>query len=215
MVSSDLARGLLRVAGLRHDLELGLGLEQHAQRAPHDRVIVGKDDPNRPRSPDPSSRFATQRDLSAAAPVLASGFARNPNAQFTRMTPVRRDEMLAAMNEQSQSSVQAPTSPTAKARAVILNALPKVLLLVALAYLGFYVYGLVLGVFSPGEMLGFTVVAVACAAAGIVHAIRIRRAMSRPRPQPDHTRPSDVPRDARLVNLNRVRALRANDVPAA
>jgi hypothetical protein len=29
-----------------------------------------------------------------------------------------------------------------------------VLLLAALAYLGFYVYGLIMGVFSPGEMLG-------------------------------------------------------------
>jgi hypothetical protein len=84
------------------------------------------------------------------------------------------------MNEQPGSSVQAPTSATAKARAVVLNALPKVVLLVALAYLGFYIYGLVLGVFSPGEMLGFTAVAVACGAAGIVHGIRIRRALAGP-----------------------------------
>jgi len=142
-------------------------------------VIVGKDDPNR-RGLLTLLELRHGCDLSADAPVFASGFARNPNAQFTRMTPVRRNEMLAAMNEQSQSSVQAPTSATARARAVILNALPKVLLLVALAYLGFYVYGLVLGVFSPGEMLGFTAVAVACAAAGIVHGIRIRRAMAGP-----------------------------------
>jgi hypothetical protein len=58
--------------------------------------------------------------------------------------------------------------------------LPRVLLLAALAYLGFYVYGVVLGVFSPGEMVGFTAVAVLCLVAGVVHAVRIRRALSGP-----------------------------------
>lgn len=58
--------------------------------------------------------------------------------------------------------------------------LPRVLLLAALAYLGFYVYGVILGVFSPGEMVGFTVLAVACVIAGVVHAVRIRRALSGP-----------------------------------
>ncbi len=62
----------------------------------------------------------------------------------------------------------------------LLDNLGRVLLLVALAYLGFYVYGLIMGVFSPGEMIGFTVGAVACVIAGVVHGIRIRRAMKGP-----------------------------------
>jgi hypothetical protein len=61
-----------------------------------------------------------------------------------------------------------------------LGLLTRLLLLAALAFLGFYVYGLVLGVFSPGEMIGFTIIAVVCVVAGVVHAVRIRRAMSGP-----------------------------------
>jgi hypothetical protein len=95
------------------------------------------------------------------------------------MTTPPRHEKLHTMNEQPGPSVQAPASPPAPTQ-VVRGTLPKVLLLVALAYLGFYVYGLIMGVFSPGEMLGFTAVAVVCAAAGILHGIRIRRAMAGP-----------------------------------
>lgn len=49
--------------------------------------------------------------------------------------------------------------------------------LLALGYLGLYVYGLVMGVFSPGEMVGFTVVAVVIAVLYAVRVIRVRRAM--------------------------------------
>lgn len=59
----------------------------------------------------------------------------------------------------------------------LLDLASRLLLLGAFAYLGFYVYGLVLGVFSPGEMIGFTILAVICVVAGVVHGIRIRRAM--------------------------------------
>jgi hypothetical protein len=62
----------------------------------------------------------------------------------------------------------------------LLEVLPRLLLLAALAYLGFYVYGLIMGVFSPGEMVGFTIVAVVAVIAGLVHAFRIRRAMAGP-----------------------------------
>lgn len=62
----------------------------------------------------------------------------------------------------------------------LLDLASRLLLLGALAYLGFYVYGLVLGVFSPGEMIGFTILAVICVAVGVVHAIRIRRALEGP-----------------------------------
>ena len=37
-----------------------------------------------------------------------------------------------------------------------------------------------MGVFSPGEMLGFTAGAVICVIAGTVHAVRIRRALTGP-----------------------------------
>jgi hypothetical protein len=53
-------------------------------------------------------------------------------------------------------------------------------LLAALGYLGFYVYGLVMGVFSPFELVGFTIVALACLAAFIVHSVRFRNAMRTP-----------------------------------
>jgi hypothetical protein len=47
-------------------------------------------------------------------------------------------------------------------------------------YLGFYVYGVILGIFSPMQLYGFTIIAMVCAAAFIVHLVRIRRAMKTP-----------------------------------
>jgi hypothetical protein len=61
-----------------------------------------------------------------------------------------------------------------------LGNISRLALLAALGYLGFYVYGLVMGVFSPFELVGFTIVAAVCAAAFVVHAVRIRRAMRTP-----------------------------------
>lgn len=58
--------------------------------------------------------------------------------------------------------------------------LSRLALLVALGYLGFYVYGLVMGVFSPLELFGFTILAAVFAAAFVVHLVRIRRAMKTP-----------------------------------
>jgi mannose/fructose/N-acetylgalactosamine-specific phosphotransferase system component IIC len=46
-----------------------------------------------------------------------------------------------------------------------------------LGFLGFYVYGLVLGVFSPFELVGFTVMAVVFAVLFMFHARRTRRAI--------------------------------------
>ncbi len=62
----------------------------------------------------------------------------------------------------------------------LLGLVSRLLLLGAFAFLGFYVYGVVLGVFSPGEMIGFTIVAVICVIVGVVHGIRIRRALRGP-----------------------------------
>lgn len=55
-------------------------------------------------------------------------------------------------------------------------------LLAGLAYLGFYVYGLVMGVFSATEAIGvvFTALALFFAATFVVHVIRVRRAMRDP-----------------------------------
>lgn len=61
-----------------------------------------------------------------------------------------------------------------------LGNLSRLALLGALAFLGFYVYGLVMGVFSPFELVGFTVLAVVFAFAFAVHMVRIRRAMKTP-----------------------------------
>jgi len=61
-----------------------------------------------------------------------------------------------------------------------LGALTRLALLAALAYLGFYVYGVVMGVFSPFELIGFTILALVFAAAFIVHVVRFRRAMRTP-----------------------------------
>lgn len=58
--------------------------------------------------------------------------------------------------------------------------LSRLALLLALAYLGFYVYGLILGVFSPVELWGFTILALVFTAAFIVHIVRLRRAMRTP-----------------------------------
>lgn len=55
--------------------------------------------------------------------------------------------------------------------------LTRLALLAALGYIGFYVYGLVMGVFSPFQLLGFTILAVVFAAAFVVHMVRLRRAM--------------------------------------
>ena len=48
------------------------------------------------------------------------------------------------------------------------------LLLAALAYLGFYFYGLVMGVFSPLELVGFTIAAGVMIAAIVLVALRSR-----------------------------------------
>ena len=59
----------------------------------------------------------------------------------------------------------------------LLGKFSRLAVLVALGYLGFYVYGLIMGVFSPVELLGFTILAVVFTAAYIIHAVRLRRAM--------------------------------------
>ena len=52
-----------------------------------------------------------------------------------------------------------------------------VLWLAALAYLGFYAFGLIMGVISPTDQIGLTIVAAVLLAWSTAHAIRVRRAL--------------------------------------
>jgi hypothetical protein len=62
----------------------------------------------------------------------------------------------------------------------LFNGLSRLLMLGGLGYLGFFVYVLVMGMLSPTELVGFTVLALVFAAAFVVHAVRLRRAMRDP-----------------------------------
>ena len=75
--------------------------------------------------------------------------------------------------------------------------LSRLALLLGLAYLGFYVYGLILGVFSPFELWGFTVLALVFTVAFIVHMVRLRRAMRTPGGHEAMMRESHVFRERR------------------
>jgi hypothetical protein len=57
----------------------------------------------------------------------------------------------------------------------ILDKAGMVLWLLALGYLGFWVYGLVMSVFEPGQMIGFSVVALAIIAMLVVQVVRSRQ----------------------------------------
>jgi hypothetical protein len=69
--------------------------------------------------------------------------------------------------------------------------------LAGLAYLGFYVYGVVLGVFSPVELIGFTVLAFFFAGVFAVHIVRVRRAMRTPEQRAAMMRKAHVHRERR------------------
>ena len=53
--------------------------------------------------------------------------------------------------------------------------LARLLLLGGLAFLGLYVYGLVMSAFDPLEIVGFTVLAMGVIAAYAVHVFRLKR----------------------------------------
>lgn len=52
--------------------------------------------------------------------------------------------------------------------------------LALLSYLGFYVYGIILGVFSPAELLGFTILAIGFTVGLVAYALRLRRSPPEP-----------------------------------
>ena len=70
--------------------------------------------------------------------------------------------------------------------------------LVALGYLGLYMYGLFMGAFSPGELVGFTLLAAAVIVAYLVHVVRYKRDVA-------HYGPS---RDRAATELRRQRETR-------
>lgn len=78
-----------------------------------------------------------------------------------------------------------------------LGTLGRLAVLAALAYLGFYVYGLMMGVFTPMEMVGFTAVAALCLAVFAAYSVRYRRAMKNPRQQAAMMRQAHVYRERR------------------
>jgi len=79
----------------------------------------------------------------------------------------------------------------------VTGTLSRLALLLGLAYLGFYVYGLIMGVFSPLELWGFTVLALVFAAAFVVHMVRLRRAMRTPGAHEQLMREAHVYRERR------------------
>ena len=66
-----------------------------------------------------------------------------------------------------------------------------------LAYLGFYVYGVVLGVFSPVELIGFTILAVFFIGVFVIHLVRVRNAMRTPEQRGEIMRKAHVHRERR------------------
>jgi uncharacterized membrane protein len=75
--------------------------------------------------------------------------------------------------------------------------LTRLALLAGLAYLGFYVYGIVMGVFSPVAMIGFTIIAAVCLTAFIIHSVRFRRALKDPRQHDAIMREAHIYRERR------------------
>jgi hypothetical protein len=64
-----------------------------------------------------------------------------------------------------------------------LSTISRLVLLVGFAYLGFYVFGIVMDVFAPGEIPLFTVIALVVVVAGVVHLLRGRRAVEEEDPE--------------------------------
>jgi hypothetical protein len=60
--------------------------------------------------------------------------------------------------------------------------------LTGLAYLGFYVFGLLMSVFTPGEAVGFTAVAIAVICMTTIQVLRMRRAAEDPETRSEELR---------------------------
>ncbi len=64
-----------------------------------------------------------------------------------------------------------------------LTTISRLVLLAGFAYLGFYVFGVVMNVFAPGDIPLFTVIAFVVVIAGVVHLLRARRAVEEEDPE--------------------------------
>jgi Ca2+/Na+ antiporter len=62
----------------------------------------------------------------------------------------------------------------------LFHGVSRLLILGGLGYLGFFAYVLVMGMLSPTELVGLSVLALLFAATFVVHAVRLRRAMRDP-----------------------------------
>ncbi|MFN8151022.1 MAG: hypothetical protein U0R24_07840 [Solirubrobacterales bacterium] len=72
-----------------------------------------------------------------------------------------------------------------------------IVLLAGLAYLGFYVYGLVLGVFDPRDTVAFTILAVVVVAAIVVISLRWRLGSGDPEWESEIVREENLQRERR------------------
>lgn len=78
-----------------------------------------------------------------------------------------------------------------------LPAIGQLALLVGFAYLGFYVFGLVMGVFGPGQIPLFTVIAALVVVAAVVRLLRARRAVEDPQARHERMREQHELRERR------------------
>jgi hypothetical protein len=70
--------------------------------------------------------------------------------------------------------------------------------LLACVFLGFYVYGVILGVFSPLELIGFTIIAAVCTFGVLGWTIALRRGWSElAEPTPEEARARRARRERR------------------
>ena len=88
---------------------------------------------------------------------------RGPTTRLPRMSRARAGRTVSDMN----MTARLPT-------------ISRFVLLVGFAYLGFYVFGIVMGAFGPGEIPIFTVIAFVVVVAGVVHVLRAKKAVEDP-----------------------------------
>ena len=78
-----------------------------------------------------------------------------------------------------------------------LPAIGRLILLAGWAYLGFYVFGVVMDVFAPGEIAVFTVIAALVVVATVVYVVRTRRGVEDPEEHRERMREQHALRERR------------------
>lgn len=64
-----------------------------------------------------------------------------------------------------------------------LTTISRFVLLAGFAYVGFYIFGIVMDVFAPGDIPLFTVIAFVVVVGGVLHLLRARRAVEEEDPE--------------------------------